>query len=100
MAYELRLPPDTRNEIVAFVFDRFATGGLQLAAVDAIEAELNKLAVNPGLGTTRPGGPFETRPIYRFKINVDSTDRYLQVVYKVHRKDGVVVITGFSPVAF
>jgi hypothetical protein len=40
MAYELRLPPDTRNEIVGFVTDRFATAVLQLAAM-AIAAELN-----------------------------------------------------------
>jgi plasmid stabilization system protein ParE len=97
MAYELRLPPDTQNEIRDYVLKRFDTPELQRAAIDAIERELGKLAVNPGLGTARPGGPFEHRPIYRFGFELEGVTRYVQVTYKVHKKDAIIVIAGFAP---
>lgn len=99
MTYELRLPPDTQNEIRAFVITRYAGPHLQQAALAAIEGELSKLAVNPHLGRVTYGGPFETRPIYRFLIDVDGVKRHVQVVYKLLKSDGVLVVSGFSPVA-
>ncbi len=99
MSYELRLPPDTQREIEAYIANRFGGAEAQLAAWNEIERELEKLAANPWLGTTYPGGPFERRPIYRFVIHPDGTKRYLQVVYKVHEADQVVVISGFQPVS-
>lgn len=71
----------------------------QEAALDAILAEMEKLAANPGLGSPGYGGPFEARLIYRFAVKTDRTTHYVQVVYKVFKKDRVIVVAGFRPVA-
>lgn len=100
MSYELRFPPDTRIEIASYIEDRFQGKRSQEAAADAILAELEKLETNPGLGSSRPGGPFENRPIYRFAIHgVDGVAHYIEVAYKVHKKDRIIVISGFRPIA-
>jgi len=99
MSFELRFPPDTRTEIADYVAGRYESRQLQEAATDAILAELEKLATNPGLGSARYGGPFESRLIYRFGVNVDGTTRYVEAAYKVHKKDRVVVVSGFRPLA-
>lgn len=99
MSFELRFPPDTRTEIADYVAERFEGRQLQEAATEAILAELEKLATNPGLGSARYGGPFESRLIYRFGINVGSATRYVEAAYKVHRKDRIIVVSGFRPLA-
>lgn len=94
MTYELRLPPDTQNEIRDFIVSRYAGPHPQRAALAVIEGELSKLAVNPRLGRVTYGGPFETRPIYRFLIDVDGVNRYVQVVYKLLKSDRVWSFRG------
>jgi len=98
VSYELILPPDTRTEIQSYLSERFERPLDRLRAWDQIEAELQKLAANPALGSAPRGGPFESRPIYRFAITVDDTTRYIQVVYKIHREERLVVVSGFAPV--
>jgi hypothetical protein len=44
-------------------------------------------------------GPFEGRLIYRFRFNVDGTLRYVEEAYKVHKKDRIIVVSGFRPLA-
>jgi hypothetical protein len=44
-------------------------------------------------------GPFEGRLIYRFGFNVDGTIRYVEAAYKVHKKDRIIVVSGFRPLA-
>jgi hypothetical protein len=100
MNYELRLPPDTRHEIRDYVNSRLADDAARLAALAAIQQELEKLAVNPALGISHPGGPFESRRIYRFSIVIGGTIRYLQVAYGVLREARMVVISGFAPIEF
>lgn len=98
MIYELRLPPDTQNEIREYLNERFGDNLTDhLAALAAILKELEKLAVNPGLGSVYYGGPFETRPTYSFSLTVGEVTRVVKVVYSVLKADRVVVITGFEP---
>jgi hypothetical protein len=99
MTYELRFPPDTRIEVLEYVTNRIESRPEQEAAVIAILAELEKLAANPGLGSSQAVGPFEARMIYRFAWQFRGVTRYLQVAYKVYKKDRVVVVCGFQPVA-
>lgn len=98
MPYELRLPPDTQNEIRGFITSRYHNLSHQEEALAVIERELTKLSVNPALGRTIRGGPFETRPIYRFVVDVDGVKRHVRVVYKVLKPDNVLVVSGFSSV--
>lgn len=99
MNYELRLPHDTQNDIREYINERFTELADQHAALTAILQELDKLAVNPALGTLHYGGPFETRPVYRFSIVVGGVTWTIQVAYAVHKQDRVVVVTGFVPIA-
>jgi len=96
--YELILPPDVQTEIREYLNGRFSVNEERLGAWRQIEAELQKLQSNPALGTPQWGGPFEQRPILRFSIRVSEVIRHIQVVYKVHHDDSLVVITGFAPV--
>ena len=99
MNYELRLPPDTQNEIRDYLDSRFTDSAERSAAITAIDRELKKLEVNPALGIGYPGGPFEARRIYRFSIVVGGITRSLQVAYAVRRETHVIVISGFAPLA-
>lgn len=98
MNYELRLPPDTQNEIREYLNERFGENLADyLAALAAILGELEKLAVNPGLGSVHYGGPFESRPTYPFSFTAGGVTRVVKVVYSVLKADRVVVISGFEP---
>lgn len=99
MAYEIVLPHDTQTDITEFVETRYIGKVAQLAVTNIIEAEVKKLAANPMLGASIPGGPFETRRIHQFLILLSETDRIAaEFAYSVHKKDGVVVISGFRAV--
>jgi plasmid stabilization system protein ParE len=99
MNYELRLPPDTQREFREYLSGRFANDEDRRTAIDAIQAELEKLAVNPALGSIAYGGPFESRRTYLFSITVAGTAYYLRVAYALPRNTRTVVITGVSPLA-
>ncbi len=99
MPYGLILPPDVQTEIREYLASRFSTDEERLEAWQQIEAELFKLQSNPALGSAQWGGPFESRPVFRFSIRVSEVTRHIQVVYKVHRKDALVVISGFAPLS-
>lgn len=89
MSYEVVLPPDTQNEIVAFVEDNYVGRAEQFAAADAIEAELQKLSTVAIRG----------RSAVRFTVTVgDRPPRTVEAAYKVLEADKLVVIFGFSRV--
>ncbi|MGH7619177.1 MAG: hypothetical protein ACREPM_18300 [Gemmatimonadaceae bacterium] len=94
MSYTLDLPPDTRGQIVDFIA-AFGDGPERRIAINAILDELNKLAVNPKLGTPIYGGPLERRRIHRFLVNAGVT-RELQFAYMVFESTKTVVISGFD----
>lgn len=98
MPYEIRLPPDTQTEIADFVETEYSGLTDQLEARRYIERELAFLAVNPKLGTSPPGGPFETRKIHQFLVPLSLTGRTrAEFAYKILEQDALVVISGFRP---
>lgn len=58
MAYEIILPRDTQDDIVAFIQHRYVGQAAEMAAANALEAEMERLGVNPGLGVVSVGTPF------------------------------------------
>jgi plasmid stabilization system protein ParE len=53
-----------------------------IAAGTEIRRELLKLAADPKLGTA-PTGPFESRPVYQFRLVAGDRPRLAQVSYRV-----------------
>lgn len=66
---------------------------VQLAAAVEIQRELMKLVADPSLGTA-PTGPFESRPIYKFRLEASGLSRLAQVSYR--KRDGGIDILQFS----
>ena len=97
MAYEPILPNDTANEITEFIQDRYVGAASQMAAADAIESEIAKVVANPSLGAPVYGGPFESRRIHRFTIEVTETTRTVEFAYKINPGQSVV-FSGFREV--
>ena len=98
MAYEQVLPSDTANEITDFIENRYVGAASQMAAADAIEGEMSKIAANPTLGAPVYGGPFESRRIHRFTIEVADSTRTVELIYKVSPRPSVV-FSGFREVS-
>lgn len=81
MEPELRFSPKAVNQIneyLASIYDDV----LALAASLELRRELLRLAADPRLGTA-PTGPFELRPIYRFRLEAGDRRRLAQVSYRV-----------------
>jgi hypothetical protein len=90
MAFEIVLPPDTQNEIEEFVENYFIGRASQMAAVDALDREVEKLAANPTLGAVPMGTPLENRRIHRFTMTVgddSQTVEYLYYTQQVRRQN-------------
>ena len=98
MGYGRDIPPDTQNQIIEFIENAYVGNAAQAQAADAIDRELEKVATNPRLGASRPGGPFESRRIYRFGLNIGDEVREVEVAYKISEKSKVVVFSGFHEV--
>jgi hypothetical protein len=50
------------------------------------------------LGTSVPGGPFESRKIYRFLIPLSASGRTTaEFAYTLLQQDELIVIAGFHP---
>ena len=98
MAYEIVLPHDTQSDIDEFVETEYSGEIDQLEAAKYIEREMSFLAANPMLGTSPPGGPFESRRIYQFLVPLSLTGRTrAEFAYAVLEQDGLIVIAGFHP---
>ena len=98
MAYEIVLPHDTQSDIDEFIETEYSGQSDQLEALRYIEREVSHLKANPLLGTSPPGGPFESRKIYQFLVPPSLTGRTLaEFAYTVFEQDGLVVLSGFRP---
>ena len=98
MAYEIVLPPDTQNEIEEFIEDRYIGQAAQMAAVDAVDHEIEKLAINPTLGAVPRGTPFQTRRVHRFRCTVGDVTRMAEIMYRINKKNETIVLSGFREV--
>jgi len=98
MVYETVLPPDTQNQIEEFLEERYVGHAATMLAIDAIDQEIEKLAVNPTLGAVPRGTPFETRRIHRFRISVGDQTRTVEFMYWINRKRPSIVFSGFREV--
>lgn len=96
MPYELRLPPMVRDDITEYL-ERFE-GEQKWEALEQIQAELERLAANPQLGST-PRGAFG-RPIYTFSIRADGVRYPIRVVYAYTPDERAIIIGGFSAQLF
>jgi hypothetical protein len=96
MNYVLHLPPDTRNQITAYL-SRFQPGTETYRAIsDAVLDHLNRIRVNPQLGAPVYGGPLESRRILRFEVSAGGDTHDLQFAYKIYESNRTVVISGFD----
>lgn len=95
MDFEIVLPHDTQNEMEEFVTDHFIGQASQLAAADALDAEMEKLAANPTLGAAPFGTPFESRRVHRFSMTIGDRPHTLEFLYRLHKSAGRIVIHGF-----
>lgn len=98
MAYVIVLPPDTQTSIEEFIETEYSAPSEQTEAAKYIQRELDYLTTNPMLGTSPPGGPFESRRIYQFLIPLSVTGRTkAEFAYKILEQDRLIVISGFHP---
>ena len=103
MAFEIVLPPDTQNEIEEFVENYFIGRASQMAAVDALDREVEKLAANPTLGAVPMGTPLENRRIHRFTMTVGDDSQTVEYLYYLNKSVGRITLYGFRrvpPIAF
>lgn len=96
MAYEIVLPPDTQASIEEFIETEYSDLSEKLEAIKYIRREMDYLTANPMLGTSPPGGPFESRRIYQFLIPLSLTGRIrAEFAYAILEQDKLIVISGF-----
>lgn len=96
MAYEIVLPRDTQADIEEFIEIEYSDVSEKFEALKHLERELEHLKANPLLGTSPPGGPFESRRIYQFLIPLSDTGRTrAEFAYALLHDDKLIVISGF-----
>ncbi len=79
MAGSLRYAETAIGQIKAYL-SNVPGDVLGVTAALELRREFHKLAANPGLGTARIGGPFETRRVYRFRLEAAGIPRLAHVV--------------------
>lgn len=95
MPYEIVLPPDTQNEIETFIIDYFIGRASQLAAVDALDLEAERIRANPTLGVAPPESIVQTRWVHQFVVTVGEVSQAVEYTYRVNDETGVITILGF-----
>lgn len=98
MAFEIVLPPDTQNEIEEFIENCFIGRASQMAAVDALDREAEKLAANPTLGAAPLGTPLENRRIHRFGMTVGDESHTVEYLYHLNKSAERITLYGFRRV--
>jgi|CXWL01.1.fsa_nt_gi hypothetical protein len=98
MPFEAVYPHDTEKQIFEFVGDNYVGRATQDAALDAIDAHIELLCLNPTLGATPVGTPFETRRVYRFQIEVAESVQTVEFMYKINRVNQTLSLLGFRRV--
>jgi len=96
--YKLLFLPEVKDQVSRFLRERYGTPYARKAAADSVHAAFQKLAANPRLASGPPG-PFETRPIYRFEIDVDGVVSEAQLVFFYAEDENhlVGIIFGEAP---
>lgn len=61
-------------------------------AASLIREALKKLETNPHLAGLKPPGPYETRPIYRFTIEVEGITSALQVAFVYGEDENHIIL--------
>lgn len=103
MAFEAVLPRDAQNEIEEFIEECFVGRATKLAAIDALDREVEKLAANPTLGAVPLGTPLETRRIHRFSITVGDQAHTVEYLYYLNKAAERITLYSFRrlpPAAF
>lgn len=81
MRLSLRYSPQAKAQIDAYL-DAIENNVLMVAAIEELRREIEKLLLNPSLGTA-PTGPFESTPIHQFRLRAGGTPRLAHVAYRV-----------------
>jgi len=100
MSYEPRLQRNATAKISQFLHETYRTRAAYDVATEEIRLALLRLAASPKLAVSPPG-PFETRPIYRFALNADGSNREVEVCFCFDVNDPgerTILITDFREV--
>jgi len=87
MSYELAIAPEAEEDLERLVDS--LPKRRQLLAIDAVHAELEKLAANPSLAVRSTLG----RPTYRFGFKVDDVIYHWAATFKYDQSERALVIT-------
>jgi hypothetical protein len=94
LTVEYKLTARTQiNEYLSRIEDQV----IVLAAIAELRREFAKLAADPRLGSA-PTGPFETRPIYKFRLEAGDCRRLAQVSYKVEGQFLEILLFSSVPI--
>lgn len=96
MSYALVLPPDTSRQIETYL-KTVEAGGPRAAVCNGILDQLNIIRKNPKLGAPVYGGPFESRRLLRFVVDLSTEKHDLQFLYKINEADRCVIVSGMMP---
>jgi len=81
MRLTLRYSPQAKEQINAYL-DAIDDKVLMVAAIEELRREIEKLLLNPSLGTA-PTGPFEFTPIHQFRLRAGGAPRMAHLAYRV-----------------
>ena len=93
MSYELGITPEAEQDLTRLIDSLPAKRRGQ--ALDAVLAELEKLAANPGLAVKSTIG----RPTYRFSFIVDRVRYHWAALFKYSPDEKAIVVTQVFRVA-
>jgi hypothetical protein len=96
MSFTAVIPTDTSREIARFLASLESQPNLRRVLQDAILDAISTLTVNPYLGSSVPGGPFEHRRFYRFVVEAGGARHALEFAYRINEATEVVVFGGFG----
>jgi hypothetical protein len=97
MGYELRLSPQTQENITRYIREN-VDAGAKTEVLDAIYAAMHSLTQGP------PEARRQTRPgplVYRFQVRAsDGIGRFLEFAYSYTPDEVAIRISHFGPVSF
>lgn len=87
----------TAKPAINAYLDAIEDDNIRLFAIAELRGEIEKLANDPSLGTPF-NGPWETRPIYRFKLEASGQRRLAQISFEIKGNDLFVMLFSSVPV--
>ena len=97
MPYELRLSPQTQENVTRYIRENVEEGA-KTEVLDEIYAAMHRLTQGP------PEGRRRTRPgplLYRFQVRAsDGVGRFLEFAYSYTPDEVAIRISHFGPVSF